>query len=263
MRLLNKLIFFVFVMTLLGGCANQKKASSPSVQVEKEKSDFLAGLTKAEKLGQAALDGESIPIYTIDGERIKGAEIMGFMTSEKFKSEQYVDANKVVKAWVFRPATEEEIQQTLRKRAESRDKNVLKGKTALPFSVTDINGKNYELDSLKGKIVVLNFWFVACAPCRKEIPELNELVQKYQNEEVVFLALAKDDKESLAKFLEKKEFLYKIIPNSDSVIEKYKIRSFPTHIIIDEKSKITYVNDGYSATTVSSLEKEIERLLEK
>jgi len=71
---------------------------------------------------------------------------------------------------------------------------------AAPFSVTDIKGNTYTSEELKGKVVVLNFWFIGCAPCRIEIPGLNEMVKHYDKEEVVFIAFALDGKEELKKF---------------------------------------------------------------
>jgi len=53
-----------------------------------------------------------------------------------------------------------------------------------------MNEKTYSLSSLKGKIFVINFWFLECKPCVIEIPELNKIVEKHKSEEVLFLAFA-------------------------------------------------------------------------
>jgi len=60
------------------------------------------------------------------------------------------------------------------------------GSDAPDFSAVDMNGNSYSLGILKGKVVVINFWFVECKPCVIEMPELNEIVEKYKSEEVVF-----------------------------------------------------------------------------
>jgi thiol-disulfide isomerase/thioredoxin len=80
------------------------------------------------------------------------------------------------------------------------------GKEAFPFSATDISGNNYSLDELKGKVIVINFWFVECKPCVMEMPELNKLVEKHKNKEVVFLGFANNDKPKIEKFLKTKSF---------------------------------------------------------
>src|SRR5688572_27232831 len=47
------------------------------------------------------------------------------------------------------------------------------------FSLTSIDGKQFQLSELKGKVIMLNFWFIACAPCVAEMPLLNQLVEEY------------------------------------------------------------------------------------
>ncbi len=68
------------------------------------------------------------------------------------------------------------------------------GKNIKFSKMKDLDGDVYDDQFLRDKIVVLNFWFVRCAPCRKEMPELNNLYKKYkENERVVFLAICLDD----------------------------------------------------------------------
>src|SRR6185437_10738112 len=54
------------------------------------------------------------------------------------------------------------------------------------FSFKDINGNAISLQKLKGKPIVINFWFTACVPCIEEMPALNELKDKFKNSDVVF-----------------------------------------------------------------------------
>ena len=104
-------------------------------------------------------------------------------------------------------------------------KSDLLGKPALPFSVTDINGNNYSLESLKGKVVVINFWFVECKLYIMEMPELNKIVEKYKNKDVV---------------------------------GTYGETSFPMHIVIDENSIVTFAVNGFGSSTIEELENAID-----
>lgn len=52
------------------------------------------------------------------------------------------------------------------------------------FNVRTINGESVTLSELKGKVVVINFWFEACAPCIAEIPALNRLKEDYRTKDV-------------------------------------------------------------------------------
>ncbi len=109
----------------------------------------------------------------------------------------------------------------------------LRKKPSLPFAVKALDGKKYDLAKLKGKAVVLNFWFIGCPPCRAEIPGLNTLVQEYAKKDVVFLAFALDDEKDLKEFLKKTPFTYTIAPKASEIADLYGVEAFPTHIVID------------------------------
>jgi thiol-disulfide isomerase/thioredoxin len=67
----------------------------------------------------------------------------------------------------------------------------LVGCEAPEFDVVAVDGKRLKLSALKGKVVVLNFWFIGCAPCIAELPALNKLVDEYKGEDVVFIAFGR------------------------------------------------------------------------
>ena len=133
--------------------------------------------------------------------------------------------------------------------------------SATSFSGRDLEGNRYALEDLRGKVVVLNFWFVQCRPCVQEMPELNELVQEYQDDEVVFLAFALNEKAELEQFLKKKDFNYQIIPDARVVAEQYSVEGYPTHIIVDQSGQIVYRQMGFGSMTVGDLNQKIGVLL--
>ncbi|HAA16604.1 MAG TPA: hypothetical protein DCE41_34800, partial [Cytophagales bacterium] len=132
---------------------------------------------------------------------------------------------------------------------------------AADFSVTDLEGNAVALSALRGKVVVLNFWFIGCAPCRVEMPGLNELVADYAEEEVAFVAFALDGQESLEKFLAKKAFDYTIIPDADGIATEYGVQAYPTHVVIDKEGRIQSTLTGGSETRHEDLKPLIDRLL--
>ncbi len=75
------------------------------------------------------------------------------------------------------------------------------------FKVTSIDGKVFNLPDLRGKVIVLNLWFVNCPFCIEEIKLLNNLVDEYQNNKnIIFIGLATNDKAKLENFLKRKSF---------------------------------------------------------
>ena len=104
---------------------------------------------------------------------------------------------------------------------------------------------------------MINFWFVECKPCVIEMPELNEILEKYRSEEVVFLAFAMNEKPKIESFLKKHAFNYTILPDSGAVIGNYKIKSYPAHIILDQNSKIAFSTRGLSNSTAPKIDEAI------
>ncbi len=115
---------------------------------------------------------------------------------------------------------------------------------ALPeFEFIDLEGKRYTNDNTKGKFVILKTWFINCKACVAEFPELNELVEKYkQRKDIIFVSLAINTNSDLEKFLQKKKFEYKVIPNQKSFIEdKLNYQIYPTHLIVDKNGIVLKV----------------------
>ena len=136
------------------------------------------------------------------------------------------------------------------------------GKPAPPFSVKTLSGDNYSDQSLLGKTVVINFWFIKCKPCVDEIPKLNKLVKKYtHNKDVVFLSISFDQEKDIRSFLEKNPFKYQQVGKEgegNSLIGKYKVMAFPTHMIIDPTGKVVLRSLGEGA--IRKIDKYLKKL---
>ncbi|MEM6737674.1 MAG: TlpA disulfide reductase family protein [Bacteroidota bacterium] len=112
----------------------------------------------------------------------------------------------------------------------------LTGTKAQKFELIDIDGNIISSDNTKGKVVVLNFWFIGCKPCLKEIPELNAVYQEYaQNQEVVFASIALDNLENVRKKMSKYNIQYPIVTDGDPFSKLFKVNGFPTNIVIDKE----------------------------
>lgn len=138
------------------------------------------------------------------------------------------------------------------------------GEKLYRIKTKDIYGNKIDTKQLKGKILVLNFWFTNCSPCLKEIPELNQIVKEYQNDtNVVFVAIALDEENVLKKFLSTVPFLYKMISNGSFITSGYGIRSYPTNVVIDRESKIHFHTSGFAPNTSIWIRRAIEEIKNK
>jgi peroxiredoxin len=114
-------------------------------------------------------------------------------------------------------------------------------KPAPDFELKDLQGNRWSLKELRGKTVVLNFWFTSCAPCIQEMPELNQLVRKYGSKNVVFLGLANDNAKQVNTFLQNHTFSYVLLPASQEVANKYLVSSWPTSMVIDKEGNVKMI----------------------
>ncbi|MEO8572404.1 MAG: TlpA disulfide reductase family protein [Pyrinomonadaceae bacterium] len=115
------------------------------------------------------------------------------------------------------------------------------GMSAPTFSVRTIDGDAISLPELRGKVVVLNFWFIGCPACRAMEPRLNEFKERFANDkDVVFLAMTFDQKADLEKYLKKVPFEYLQAPDAGQVISKFVFKGFPKNIVIDKQGRIVY-----------------------
>jgi len=256
----------VLVLIFIAGNVNAQKKSSNKTSKEAQKENPLKGLKKAGPNDinpdkPIMLDPMVTPMYYENLAKVKPEEFMKAMMSGDYVPEPYLNTKGDIKVIILRKASEEEKRQMLEMQQNEMEpqKNDLLGQEAAKFSVIDIYGKAFSLEELKGKVIVLNFWFVECKPCVSEIPELNKLVEKYKGKEVVFIGFASNDKEKLMKFLNSNSFTYNIIPNTPEISDNYGVKGFPTHVIIDKDSIIRHHSLG--PTTMSNLEKSIEKLL--
>ncbi len=137
----------------------------------------------------------------------------------------------------------------------------MKGEKFPDFELTSLNGKTYKSQDLKGKIVLLNFWFTSCRPCIEELPDINELVREFQSEDIVFIAPTFDPQPKVEKFLNRFDFRYDIVSDVKDFVLANNVRSFPTHFVIDQEGYIDKVVIGYSVLTDNMLRKSINKLL--
>jgi peroxiredoxin len=122
---------------------------------------------------------------------------------------------------------------------------------APPFSLKDLNGNSVTLESLKGKVVVLNFWTKTCGPCLEEMPELAELTKILRDRsDVVVLAVSTDEgpddvKPTLQTVLrEPPPFAVLFDPDVRVVRDKFGTRLFPETWFIDKQGVIRARFDG-------------------
>ena len=114
------------------------------------------------------------------------------------------------------------------------------------FVAKDVQGNEYTLEGLKGKVVLINLWFIGCHPCVAEIPLFNELSREFAPTEFVILSFGRDDMNSVADFLKDHPVNYSVLANSSNLIANTFRLSFgyPTNIFLNKEGKVIEFTTG-------------------
>jgi peroxiredoxin len=107
------------------------------------------------------------------------------------------------------------------------------------FTLTDLNGKEWTLKRLQGKVVVVNFWATWCPPCRKEMPDLDALYQRFENEGLVILAISDESVDKVRPFIAEKNISYPILLDPGrKVNELFQVEGIPKSFVYNRDGKL-------------------------
>jgi len=115
-----------------------------------------------------------------------------------------------------------------------------RGNYAPEFHVTSAQGDEIFLDSLKGKIAVLDFWATWCPPCREALPDLRDLRNKYPASEFVLVSVSlDDDKSAWQDFVAKEKMTWPQVsdPNRE-LFSKFGLQDVPTYVVLGADGSI-------------------------
>ncbi|HQR36505.1 MAG TPA: redoxin family protein [Blastocatellia bacterium] len=119
--------------------------------------------------------------------------------------------------------------------------------SALNFKLTKLDGSKLDMASLRGKVVVLNFWATWCGPCLTEMPMFEKTIARFkEDKDVVFLAITTDeDRDLVAPFLKQHKFNLPVA-YADYLNDFFAVNSIPTTIILDRKGEVAFRQAGYN-----------------
>ena len=104
------------------------------------------------------------------------------------------------------------------------------------FTLINLEGETITLSQFKGYPVMLNFWATWCGPCRNEMPYIQEVYKKWQDNSLMILTINnKEGSSTVHQFMQENDLSFPVLLDSDgNVFSKYEIRYIPTTFFIDK-----------------------------
>ena len=107
------------------------------------------------------------------------------------------------------------------------------------FTLADLHGEKHSLKNLRGKVVLVNFWATWCPPCRKELPDLETLYSRFQNQGLVILAISDEDAGKVKPFIAARNIQFPILLDPGrKVNELFQIEGIPKSFVYDRGGKL-------------------------
>lgn len=133
------------------------------------------------------------------------------------------------------------------------------------FSFTSHERQLVSNASLRGKVVLMDFWGTWCPPCRESVPTLQNLQKKYAGRGFELVSVSSDDDEEVWQtFIAAQKMNWtEYIDLSGEMLERFKIESFPTYIVVDKDGVMRFRQSGFGETTQGELEDAINKALKR
>lgn len=126
------------------------------------------------------------------------------------------------------------------------------------FTFKSLNGEEIRLSSLKGKVVLVNFWATWCPPCKEEMPIFEKEYRRCKDKGFEVLAVNMDTSEgALERFLQNNPYSFTIVRPTEKVEKELNLMGFPTSYLVDREGRIHRIKLGI----YRELEKDLKELL--
>lgn len=138
------------------------------------------------------------------------------------------------------------------------------GTPAPDWALPTLAGDTVRLADLRGKIVLLDFFYKHCAPCCAALPFLQSIHEKYKDKGVVLLGIDPIDdpvKDEMADFIAKRGITYTVLFSDRELSQTYHIVAYPTLFFIDRDGKIAKVHRGYHSSLEAAIEEQLQKML--
>ena len=158
-----------------------------------------------------------------------------------------IDSTGDILVYNLEKMNDSEREGILSKMLPEETHNFKTGDKISSFKLKDINKKQFNLEDLKGKIIILYFCILESPATKYEVSELNKLADNYRDSgNVIFVAITEEDRLTAKSFINKTDFKFHVVPNAKAIMIQYDIHAWPTHVVIDQNGTIRLHNMTYN-----------------
>jgi peroxiredoxin len=132
------------------------------------------------------------------------------------------------------------------------------------FALQSSTGEHVSLASLKGKVVMVNFWATWCVPCRQEMPHLQALYERYESLgfELLAVNVEKNSADGVRKWLEETPVTFPVLLDGNNQVSKlYKVQTMPSTVLIGRDGTMRFIHHGYKPGYENEYQTQVRALL--
>lgn len=148
--------------------------------------------------------------------------------------------------------------------ATPADEHVTARTPAPEFELADATGKKVSLSSLRGNVVLLDFWGTWCIPCRASHKELAAMEEGFKDKPVKVLSLAvrEKSKDAPIEYMKKNNYTFGLLLDADPVAEQYHVKAYPTFVLIGQDGQVLSRFEAFKKDeTIPAIKRMIEEML--
>lgn len=131
------------------------------------------------------------------------------------------------------------------------------------FTLKSLKGPNLKLSEYRGDVVLINFWASWCAPCRQEMPLLNDLYRRYRDAGFTLLGVnVEEDSAQAAKMARELKLVFPILfDTSNKVSQLYSVEAMPSTILVDRDGNLRFLHQDYKPGYEDEYQNQVRELI--